>query len=280
MLRRGAGREGVVARRRGVDGRLLVPPPYATVTTPEHSPHLRADAGCRCEANVRASHARGMGAKRESSHWHRGQGGHARRRGKLSCKAIAKAAPRKQDGSSSRDEGQSGAKQSQPTPTTILPAMAKAPPRPGAVDSSHPGIAPDVGPDDPRRFTDSGIEIQPVYEPEDIADLDLEERLGEPGEYPFTRGIHPEMYRSRRWTMRQYAGLRDRAGDQHPLPVPAREGLDRPVDGVRPADAARARLRRPAVPRRGRAAPASRSTRSTTCARRSTRSRSTRSRPR
>ena len=84
--------------------------------------------------------------------------------------------------------------------------MAKAPPRPGSVDSTHPGIAPDVGPDDPRRFTDSGIEIQPVYEPEDVADLDLEERLGEPGEYPFTRGIHPEMYRSRRWTMRQYAG--------------------------------------------------------------------------
>ena len=78
--------------------------------------------------------------------------------------------------------------------------------RDGRVDASHPGIAPDVGPDDPRRFTDSGIEIQPVYDESDVADLDLEERLGEPGEYPFTRGIHPEMYRSRRWTMRQYAG--------------------------------------------------------------------------
>ena len=82
--------------------------------------------------------------------------------------------------------------------------MAKAPPRPDV--DSHPGIAPDVGPDDPRRFTDSGIEIQPVYRERDIADLDLDERLGEPGEYPFTRGIHPEGYRSRRWTMRQYAG--------------------------------------------------------------------------
>jgi methylmalonyl-CoA mutase, N-terminal domain len=78
--------------------------------------------------------------------------------------------------------------------------------RDGRVDSSHPGIAPDVGPDDPRRFTDSGIEIDVVYDQEDIADLDLRERLGKPGEYPFTRGIHPEMYRSRRWTMRQYAG--------------------------------------------------------------------------
>jgi methylmalonyl-CoA mutase, N-terminal domain len=78
--------------------------------------------------------------------------------------------------------------------------------RNGQVDSSHPGIAPDVGPDDPRRFTDSGIEIDVVYDQDDIADLDLEERLGRPGDYPFTRGIHPEMYRSRRWTMRQYAG--------------------------------------------------------------------------
>jgi methylmalonyl-CoA mutase, N-terminal domain len=74
------------------------------------------------------------------------------------------------------------------------------------IASDHPGIAPLVGPDDPRRFTDSGIEIQRVYDEEDIEGLDLRERLGEPGEYPFTRGIHPEMYRSRRWTMRQYAG--------------------------------------------------------------------------
>jgi methylmalonyl-CoA mutase N-terminal domain/subunit len=84
--------------------------------------------------------------------------------------------------------------------------MAKAPPKPGEAQASHPGIAPDVGPDDPRRFTDSGIEIQTAYRDADIGDLDLEERLGEPGQYPFTRGIHPEMYRSRRWTMRQYAG--------------------------------------------------------------------------
>jgi methylmalonyl-CoA mutase N-terminal domain/subunit len=74
------------------------------------------------------------------------------------------------------------------------------------VEPGHPGIAPDVGPDDPRRFTDSGIEIDVVYDDNDIAGLDLDERLGKPGEYPFTRGIHPEMYRSRRWTMRQYAG--------------------------------------------------------------------------
>jgi methylmalonyl-CoA mutase, N-terminal domain len=66
-------------------------------------------------------------------------------------------------------------------------------------------IAPLVGPEDPRRFTDSGIELQRVYEEDDVAP-GLEERLGTPGEYPFTRGIHPGMYRDRLWTMRQYAG--------------------------------------------------------------------------
>jgi methylmalonyl-CoA mutase, N-terminal domain len=66
-------------------------------------------------------------------------------------------------------------------------------------------VAPIVGPDDPRRFTDSGIEIEPLYEPADLPE-DLEERLGEPGEFPFTRGPHREMYRKQLWTMRQYAG--------------------------------------------------------------------------
>ncbi len=68
-----------------------------------------------------------------------------------------------------------------------------------------PTIAPIVGPDDERVFTDSGIEIKPLYDESDVED-GLEERLGEPGEYPFTRGVHREMYRKRRWTMRQYAG--------------------------------------------------------------------------
>jgi methylmalonyl-CoA mutase, N-terminal domain len=68
-----------------------------------------------------------------------------------------------------------------------------------------PSIAPIVGPDDERRFTDSGIEIKHAYDPEDV-EPNVEERLGEPGEYPFTRGIHPDMYRGRKWTMRQYAG--------------------------------------------------------------------------
>ena len=69
----------------------------------------------------------------------------------------------------------------------------------------QPSIAPIVGPDDPRVFTDSGIEIEHEYGP-DAVGPGLEERLGTAGEYPFTRGIHPDMYRGRRWTMRQYAG--------------------------------------------------------------------------
>ncbi|MGH2947259.1 MAG: acyl-CoA mutase large subunit family protein [Solirubrobacteraceae bacterium] len=70
-------------------------------------------------------------------------------------------------------------------------------------DTADLSVGPVVGPDDPRRFTDSGIEVKPLYTEDDLPeDLDL----GRPGEFPFTRGIHPEMYRKRTWTMRQYAG--------------------------------------------------------------------------
>src|SRR3954470_3376438 len=69
----------------------------------------------------------------------------------------------------------------------------------------HTSIAPIVGPDDPRHFTDSGIEIKPLYDESDVPD-DLAEKLGEPGEYPYARGVHREMYRKQLWTMRQYAG--------------------------------------------------------------------------
>jgi methylmalonyl-CoA mutase, N-terminal domain len=68
-----------------------------------------------------------------------------------------------------------------------------------------PSIAPIVGPDDPRRFTDSGIEIRPLYTEDDLPE-NLPEKLGRPGDYPFARGIHERMYRDRQWTMRQYAG--------------------------------------------------------------------------
>ena len=57
------------------------------------------------------------------------------------------------------------------------------------------------------KFTTvSGEEIQRLYTPLDIADLDYERDLGMPGEYPYTRGVHPTMYRGRPWTMRMFAG--------------------------------------------------------------------------
>ena len=59
-----------------------------------------------------------------------------------------------------------------------------------------------------ERFeTSSGIEIRDLYTAADIAGLDEDRDLGRPGEYPFTRGVQPTMYRSRFWTMRQYAGF-------------------------------------------------------------------------
>jgi methylmalonyl-CoA mutase N-terminal domain/subunit len=57
------------------------------------------------------------------------------------------------------------------------------------------------------RQTESGLPFQPVYGPADLAGWDPAERLGEPGSYPFTRGVYPTMYTGRPWTMRQYAGF-------------------------------------------------------------------------
>lgn len=55
--------------------------------------------------------------------------------------------------------------------------------------------------------TPSGIEVKRLYTPADIDDVDYLETLGFPGEFPFTRGVQPTMYRGRPWTMRQYAGF-------------------------------------------------------------------------
>ncbi len=58
-----------------------------------------------------------------------------------------------------------------------------------------------------RFITVSNEEIQRLYTPEDVEDFDYERDLGYPGEYPFTRGVYPTMYRGRLWTMRQFAGF-------------------------------------------------------------------------
>ncbi|HEU5427810.1 MAG TPA: methylmalonyl-CoA mutase family protein [Actinocrinis sp.] len=55
--------------------------------------------------------------------------------------------------------------------------------------------------------SESGLPIRPVYRPADLAEWDPAVQLGEPGDYPFTRGVYPTMYTGRPWTMRQYAGF-------------------------------------------------------------------------
>ena len=55
--------------------------------------------------------------------------------------------------------------------------------------------------------TISGQEVKPLYTQEDLAETDVERDIGYPGEYPFTRGVYPSMYRGRLWTMRQFAGF-------------------------------------------------------------------------
>ena len=53
--------------------------------------------------------------------------------------------------------------------------------------------------------TESGLPFDPVFGPEVLEGWDPAERLGEPGKYPYTRGVYPNMYTGRPWTMRQYA---------------------------------------------------------------------------
>jgi methylmalonyl-CoA mutase, N-terminal domain len=57
------------------------------------------------------------------------------------------------------------------------------------------------------RVSESGLPIRPVYTAADLDGWDPAKRLGEPGAYPFTRGVYPTMYTGRPWTMRQYAGF-------------------------------------------------------------------------
>ncbi|HET6211967.1 MAG TPA: methylmalonyl-CoA mutase family protein [Micromonosporaceae bacterium] len=57
-----------------------------------------------------------------------------------------------------------------------------------------------------ERLSESGFPIKSVYDPGDLP-ADLPDRLGRPGEFPYTRGVYPTMYTTRPWTMRQYAGF-------------------------------------------------------------------------
>jgi methylmalonyl-CoA mutase N-terminal domain/subunit len=66
----------------------------------------------------------------------------------------------------------------------------------------------DADPSDrPTHRSTSGIDVADVYRPADLDGFDPATQLGDPGQYPFTRGIHADGYRGRPWTMRQYAGF-------------------------------------------------------------------------
>ncbi|GAA4347794.1 acyl-CoA mutase large subunit family protein [Angustibacter luteus] len=58
-----------------------------------------------------------------------------------------------------------------------------------------------------ESVTESGLPLHPLYGPQTLQDWDAEQQLGEPGQYPYTRGVYPNMYTGRPWTMRQYAGF-------------------------------------------------------------------------
>ena len=78
------------------------------------------------------------------------------------------------------------------------------------------------------RQSESGLPLEPVYRPGDPPGFDPAAQLGEPGSYPFTRGIHPGMYTARPWTMRQYAGFataRDSNARYHQLIAAGTTGL-------------------------------------------------------
>ncbi|MDX6521431.1 MAG: methylmalonyl-CoA mutase, N-terminal domain, partial [Gaiellales bacterium] len=62
------------------------------------------------------------------------------------------------------------------------------------------------GTHEPERSTISGIPYAPVYTPE-TSPIDYQRDLGDPGQFPYTRGIHASMYRGKLWTMRQFAGF-------------------------------------------------------------------------
>jgi methylmalonyl-CoA mutase N-terminal domain/subunit len=70
---------------------------------------------------------------------------------------------------------------------------------------SAPAVNRTKDPAAQERTTLSGEPIKALYGPEDVRSHD--EQIGNPGEFPFTRGVYPSMYRGRLWTMRQFAGF-------------------------------------------------------------------------
>src|SRR6187549_1924355 len=72
--------------------------------------------------------------------------------------------------------------------------------------------------------TVSGRPIDPLYRPEDVAGLDYDRDLADPGQFPYTRGIHETMYRGKTWTMRQFAGFGTAAQTNERFKYPLEHG--------------------------------------------------------
>jgi len=98
-------------------------------------------------------------------------------------------------------EGQQSTPSGEPTPTDARARLEQ-----WRETAYRPAVAKH-GERLPAFTTSSGIEVEPLYTAEQLAGWNHEEALSYPGEYPFTRGIQPTMYRGRLWTMRQYAGF-------------------------------------------------------------------------
>jgi methylmalonyl-CoA mutase, N-terminal domain len=71
----------------------------------------------------------------------------------------------------------------------------------------QPPAAAKIAAPEPKAATTSGLPVAAVVSPQDLGDWNAEDALGYPGQFPFTRGVYPTMYRGRLWTMRQYAGF-------------------------------------------------------------------------
>ena len=113
----------------------------------------------------------------------------------------------------------------------------------------------------PRYSTVSDMEVEPLYTPEDLDGWRYDAHLGAPGEYPYTRGVYPSMYRGRLWTMRQFAGFGTAEDTNERFKFLLAPGADRALDRLRHAHPHGLRRRPPARAAARSAARASRSRR-------------------
>jgi methylmalonyl-CoA mutase N-terminal domain/subunit len=84
----------------------------------------------------------------------------------------------------------------------------------------------------PRFSTVSDSEIKDIYTPADVKEQDFVSDIGFPGDYPFTRGVQPSMYRGRLWTMRMFAGLGSAEDTNRRFHLLVRRRADRSFNGL------------------------------------------------